>query len=158
MISFLPRISDPNICVDHNCSPRNYVIASRNHYHATEISAVLDQSRKALEALAKVKLWQYVNRHGDGNLSIKLRSATVPIELRNLPEQLKSKIAKASFSDPNKNTVLVPIESLLGINGDSREWRYLNKGTHEEAGRAEFDRQTVNGIVTALGQLDAALG
>ena len=30
-----------------------------------------------------------------------------------------------------------PIETLLGISGDSREWRYLNKGTHEEADRAE---------------------
>jgi hypothetical protein len=47
---------------------------------------------------------------------------------------------------------------LLGINGDSREWRYLNKGTHEEADRAEFDRQSVQQIVAALEQLDAAVG
>jgi DNA sulfur modification protein DndD len=157
-ISFLPKISAPHICVDHNCSPRNYVIASRTHYDKNEIRDALDKSRKALEALTKVKVWRYVNKHGDGNLSIKLRSATAPIELRNLTEQLKSKIAKANYSDQNKNAVLNPIEILLGISGDSREWRYLNKGTHEEADRAEFDRQTVNKIVTALEQLDAALG
>lgn len=87
-----------------------------------------------------------------------MRSSKAPIELRNLTEQLKSKIAKAEFSDQNKAAVLNPIESLLGISGDSREWRYLNKGTHEEADRAEFDHQTVNEIVTALEQLDAALG
>jgi len=87
-----------------------------------------------------------------------LRSATAPIELRNLTEQLKSKITKADFSDGNKAAILNPIESLLGVSGESREWRYLNKGTHEETERAEFDRQTVNQIVTALEQLDTALG
>lgn len=156
-VSFLPKISDFHISVDHNCSPRNYVIASRTHYDKNEIRDALDKSRKALESFTKGKVWRYVNRHGDGNLSIKLRSATAPIELRNLTEQLKSKIAKADFSDQNKTAVLTPIETLLGINGESREWRYLNKGTHEEADRAEFDPQTVNKIVTALEQLDAAL-
>lgn len=157
-VSFLPKISDFHISVDHNCSPRNYVIAARTHYDKNEIRDALDKSRKALESFTKGKVWRYVNRHGDGNLSIKMRSATSPIELRNLTEQLKSKIAKADFSDQNKTAVLTPIETLLGINGESREWRYLNKGTHEEADRAEFDPQTVNEIVTALEQLDVALG
>lgn len=40
-----------------------------------------------------------VNKNGDGNLSLKLRSPKSPIELRNLTEQLKSKINKAEFSD-----------------------------------------------------------
>lgn len=157
-LSFLPKISDFNISVNHNCSPRNYVIAARTHYDKNEIRDSLDKSRKALESLTKEKVWRYVNRHGDGNLSIKMRSVTSPIELRNLTEQLKSKIAKADFLDQNKTAVLTPIETLLGINGESREWRYLNKGTHEEADRAEFDSQTVNEIVTALEQLDVALG
>jgi len=156
-VSFMPKINDYHICIDHNCSPRNYVIASRAHFDKSEIRYTLDKSRKALESLAKGKVWSYVSKYGDGNLSIKLRSATTPIELRNLTEQLKSKIANSGFSDQNKTAVLNPIECLLGISGDSREWRYLNKGTHEEADRAEFDRQTVNEIVTALEQLDTAL-
>jgi hypothetical protein len=45
----------------------------------------------------------------------------------------------------------------LGINGDCREWRYLNKGTHEENDQAEFDRGTVTAIVAALVNLDKAL-
>jgi energy-coupling factor transporter ATP-binding protein EcfA2 len=156
-VSFLPKVSDYHINVDHNCSPRNYVIASRTHFNKSEIRDALDKSRKALESLAKGKIWHYVSKYGDGNLSIKLRSADALIELRNLTEQLKTKIAKADFSDSNKTIVLNPIGSLLGISGDSREWRYLNKGTHEEEDREEFDRQTVDEIVTALEQLDAAL-
>ena len=155
-ITFLPK-NDHNICVDHNCPPRNYIIAARTHLDKNEKRDALDKSRKALESLAKYKVWRYVNKHGDGNLSIKLRSATAPIELRNLTEQLKNKITKTNFSDRNKDAVLKPIESLLGMNGDSKEWRYLNKGTHEEADRMEFDRQTVNDIVIALEQLDTAL-
>ena len=100
---------------------------------------------------------EYVNKYGDGNLSIKLSSATAPIELRNLTEQLKSKITKGDFSDCEKNAVLEPIELLLGVDGNSREWRYLNKGTHEEADRTEFDGQTVKEIVIALEQLDNSM-
>lgn len=158
MVSFLPKLDDSHIRVDLNCGPRNYIFASRTHYDRNEIRDALGKSRQALESLTKEKVWIYVSRYGDGNLSIKLRSATSPIELRNLTEQLKSKISKGDFSDGNKSTVLKPIETLIGINGDSREWRYLNKGTHDESDRAEFDRQTVNQIVTALEQLDAALG
>lgn len=157
-ISFLPKTDDSHIRVDINCSSRNYIITARAHYNKSEIRDALGKSRQALESLAKEKVWRYVNKNGDGNLSIKLRSATAPIELRNLTEQLKSKIAKADFSDINKFAVLMPIESLLGVSGDSREWRYLNKGTHEEANHAEFDRQTTNKIITALEQLDEALG
>ena len=155
-VAFLPK-NEQNICVDHNCLPRNYIIAARNHLDKSEKRDALDKSRKALESLVKYKVWRYVNRYGDGNLSLKMRSAKAPIELRNLTEQLKSKITKVEFSDRNKDAVLQPIESLLGINGESREWRYLNKGTHDESDRMEFDRQIVNDIVIALEQLDIAL-
>ena len=156
-VSFLPKNGHVHICVDSNCAPRNYVLAARDHFCRSEIRDALDKSRKALESLTKGKIWRYLNRYGDGNLSVKMRSATSPIELRNLTEQLKSKIGKADFSHDSKCAVLTPIESLLGINGDSREWRYLNKGTHEEENRAEFDRQTVNQIITALEEIDNAL-
>jgi len=156
-VSFIPKNGSVHICVDLNCTPRNYIIAARSHFERSEIRDALDKSRKALESLTKGKVWRYVNRYGDGNLSIKMRSAASPIELRNLTEQLKSKIGKADFSHDSKGAVLTPIESLLGINGDSREWRYLNKGTHEEENRAEFNRQTVNQIITALEAIDNAL-
>lgn len=107
--------------------------------------------------MTKDKLWGYVTKYGDGNLSIKLRSATAPIDLRNLTEQLRSKITKADFSHDNKGLVATPLETLLGVSGDSREWRYLNKGTHEENDRAEFDRSVVESIIQALAELDSTL-
>ncbi|WP_370809278.1 AAA family ATPase [Bilophila wadsworthia] len=158
IVSFLTKSGDSHIRVDHNCSSRNYIIAARAHYSRSEIRDALGKSRQALESLTKGKVWRYISKHGDGNLSIKMRSATAPIELRNLTEQLRKQLSKSDFSADNKDAVLNPIEALLGVCGDSREWVYLNKGTHEEADRAEFDRQTVNQIITALEQLDAAFG
>lgn len=156
-LAFLPRFDEAHIQVDFNCAPRNYVVGALEHVAKNEIRYALSKCRQALEALTKGKIWQYVNKHGDGNLSIKLRSAKSPIELRQLTDQLKSKISKGDFADLDKNNVLVPIQSLLGLNGDSREWRYLNKGTHEEEDRAEFDRQTVVKIVSAIEELDQVL-
>jgi recombinational DNA repair ATPase RecF len=157
LMSFLPRLGEQHIRVDFNCAPRNYILAATNHIERNEVREALSKSRQALEALTKGKVWNYVNRFGDGNLSIKLRSSSAPIELRNLTDQLRSKIHKPDFADPNKNAIYDPINSLLGINGDCREWRYLNKGTHEENDRAEFDRGTVTAIVAALVNLDEAL-
>ena len=157
LLSFLPRLGEQHVRVDFNCAPRNYILAARNHMDRNEVRDALAKSRQGLEALTKGKVWKYVSRFGDGNLSLKFRSASSPIELRGLAEQLRSKIAKADFSDPNKACVYDPIDQLLNRSGDSREWRYLNKGTHEENDRGEFDRQTVELIIMSLEQIDAAL-
>jgi recombinational DNA repair ATPase RecF len=157
LLSFLPRLGEQHIRVDFHCAPRNYILAAREHLNRHEIRDALAKSRQALEALTKGKVWRYVSKHGDGNLSLKLRSAASPIELRGLTEQLRSKINKADFTDLNKAGVFDPIDLLLNRNGESREWRYLNKGTHEENERGEFDRQTVELIITSLEQIDAAI-
>lgn len=156
-MTFLPQLDENHIRVDFNCAPRNYILAAQEHIGRLEVREALGKARQGLEVLTKGKVWRYVNRYGDGNLSIKLRSANQPIELRNLTEQLKSKIVKNDFGHEEKDNILAPINKLLGPNGDSREWRYLNKGTHEEEDRAEFDRATVTGIVEALAEIDAAI-
>lgn len=153
----MPRIDEQHIQVDFKCAPRNYIEGALEHIRKNEIRFALGKSRQALESLTKGKVWRYVNKHGDGNLSIKLRSAKAPIELRQLTDQLKTKIKQDDFNDPDKHNILSPIEQLLGVNGDSREWRYLNKGTHEEVDRAEFDRNSVHTIVSAIESLDQAL-
>lgn len=157
LLTFLPRLEESHINVDFHCAPRNYIIAAREHFDRNEIREALSKSRKAKESLTKGKVWCYVSKYGDGNLSLKLRGASAPIELRNLSEQLKAKIGKADFSDQNKTTVLDPLSTLIGLNGNSREWRYLNKGTHEENDRAEFDRITVSTMIIALERLDQAM-
>lgn len=156
-LCFLPRLGEQHIRIDPAGKPRNYIVAAQMHMQNHEIRDALTKSRQALEALAKGKIWRYVSKYGDGSLSIKLRSASSPIELRNLTEQLKKKISDNAFMADNKEAVLTPVIALLGINGNSREWRYLNKGTHEEVDRTEFDRGSVEAIVNALTEIDAAV-
>lgn len=157
LLSFLPRLGEQHVRVDFNCAPRNYILAAREHMSRNEVRDALAKSRQALEALTKGKIWRYVSRYGDGYLSLKFRSPSSPTELRGLTDQLRSKIGKADFADQNKDQVYGPIDQLLSRSGDSREWRYLNKGTHEENDRSEFDRQTVELIIMSLEQIDAAL-
>ncbi len=156
-LTFLPQLDEKHIRIDFHSTPRNYVLAAQERLERLETRGALEKSRQALEVLTKGKIWRYVNRHGDGNLSIKLRAPNAPIELRNLTEQLKKQLSRPEFMHENKDDVLGEVTKLLGENGDSREWRYLNKGTHEEDGRAEFDRIAVTRIVESLTALDSIL-
>jgi DNA sulfur modification protein DndD len=156
-LTFLPQLGGKQIRIDFHSAPRNYVLAAQGHLEKLETRSALEKARQALETLTKGKIWRYVSKYGDGNLSIKLRTVKAPIELRNLTEQLKKKLSFQEFRHADKDAVLDPITTLLGISGDSREWRYLNKGTHEEADRAEFDRGTVKKIIDSLTALDSVL-
>jgi hypothetical protein len=53
--------------------------------------------------------------------------------------------------------ILAALDSLLGVNGGSIEWGYLNSGTHDAQRDNEFDRATVRVIVEAATTLDAGL-
>jgi hypothetical protein len=44
---------------------------------------------------------------------------------------------------------------MLGIPADNLVWRYLNKGTHEEADQDDFDAELVESVVRFLENLDA---
>ena len=156
-LTFLPQLGDKHIRIDFHSAPRNYLLSAQEHLDKLETRNALEKARQALEALTKDKIWRYVSQHGDGNLSIKLRAPNSPIELRNLTEQLGKKLSDKDFNHKDKDAILNPITTLLGIDGESREWRYLNKGTHEEADRAEFDRSTVKSIIDSLVDLDSVL-
>lgn len=155
-LTFLPRLAEKHIKIDSQSAPRNYVLAAQENMRRLEIRDALGQGRRALESLTNIT-WRYVSRHGDGNLSIKMRAHNAPIELRNLTEQLKKQLSRDDFVHEGKEHILEAITTLLGVNGLSREWRYLNKGTHDEADRAEFDRVTVKAIIDSLADLDLAL-
>ena len=156
-LTFLPQLDEKHIRIDFQSTPRNYVLAAQEHLNKLETRNALGKARQALETLTKDKIWRYVSKNGDGNLSIKLRAANSPIGLRNLTQQLKTKLSCSKFTHADKDAVLSEITKLLGDSDHSREWRYLNKGTHEEADRAEFDHSTVKQVIDSLAALDSVL-
>jgi len=84
--------------------------------------------------------------------------ATVPLAgrgaepaLRNLCEALKSRLDGArAFVHPDKPAVVNGLAAVLGIPAPSNVWLYLNKGTHEEADRDDYDPHLVRTIVENL--------
>jgi hypothetical protein len=44
---------------------------------------------------------------------------------------------------------------ILGIPAVNLVWTYLNKGTHEEANRDDFDGDLVESVVQTLEEIDA---
>jgi len=59
-----------------------------------------------------------------------------------------------TFNHANKPILLAAYSRILGIPNDNLVWTYLNKGTHEEANRDDFDAALVESVVQTLEELD----
>jgi len=156
LYSFLPHDGDNRIKVDSEPTPRNYIVSAEEHLAKGNIRYALADSRRALESLTN-RIWTFLSKREKGAVSIVMRRPKMPPELRNLAEQLRKKLNDKTFSHAKKDGLIEGLDLLLGIQGNSKEWGCLNKGTHDEQDRGEFDRITVRTIVEALQQLDAIL-
>jgi DNA sulfur modification protein DndD len=103
------------------------------------------------------KVWWHFVKSGGGQISISKRNPDASWDLRILTEKLCSEYRKAGFEILNKEIIVNSLGIVLGEGGADTKWLYLNKGTHEEEDRSEFDRDTVRVVITALTELDAAL-
>lgn len=136
--------------------PKNYVAAANELFSTGEVRDALMMSRRALESLT-IKVWWHFVRSGGGQISISKRNPDAAWDLRILTEKLCSEYGKAGFEISNKEIIVNSLGIVLGKSGADTKWLYLNKGTHEEEDRSEFDRDTVRVVITALTELDAAL-
>jgi len=90
----------------------------------------------------------------DGTIKLKFKDPKSKTELRNKIEQLKSKVTNNEFTHPKKDELLSAFTNILGIDGQSKEWRYLNDATHENEDCEEFDISTVKIIIDSLDVFD----
>jgi hypothetical protein len=75
--------------------------------------------------------------------------------LRNLCEALLKRLNDATtFNHANKPLLVAAYGQILGIPAANLVWTYLNKGTHEEANRDDFDAALVEIVVQTLERLD----
>lgn len=156
---FLPQQGESHIQVASFSSPPNYVLAATTYLEQAEYRNALASARRALEYLSE-KAWSHYSKHchkDDGLVSVSKRAPHLPHDLRALAENLKSKIGRSKAEIPEKEEIVAAFDKLLGVNGQDPHWLYLNKGTHEEADRDEFEYGTVKTIVSSLGALDHAL-
>ena len=141
--------------INGNVPSRNYVEMARAAREQVNDRAALDASRKAIEVLSE-KLWRWLGSHEHGTISVQLAGVGAVPALRNLCEGLRKKITSAeTFAHANKPIIVAALDRVLGIPEQNLVWVYLNKGTHEEADRDDFDTNEVESIVVTLEELEA---
>ncbi|WP_028730729.1 AAA family ATPase [Pandoraea sp. E26] len=136
--------------VTRNVPSANYIVKARAAREALNDREALAASRQALEMLSE-KIWSWLGSHDLGTLTVPLAGAGAEPALRNLCDALAKKLRDArTFTHPNKEPILEALGRILGIPSTNLIWTYLNKGTHEEADRDDFDGDQVELVVQTL--------
>ncbi|MBO7827384.1 AAA family ATPase [Burkholderia pseudomallei] len=131
----------------------NYLARAQQALNRFDSRDALSYARKALEMLGK-KSWRWLKSHDQGELAVLVDGPGNEPTLRALCESLRKKLRESpTFAHASKEPLLNAIEIILGI-PSNLIWTYLNKGTHEEADREEFDREQVALVVQTLEQID----
>lgn len=134
---------------------QNYLANARRAMEQGDDRGCLGSSRQALEMLVG-KIWKWLGRCNHGMLTVRVAGPGAELGLRNLCESLRAKLREATtFAHQEKQAVAEALEAILGIPEQSLVWQYLNKGTHEEANRDDFDSRVVESVVRTLESLDA---
>ncbi|STR44782.1 AAA family ATPase [Iodobacter fluviatilis] len=140
--------------VTGNIASANYIAKARAAREALNDRDALAASRQALEMLSE-KTWRWLGSHDQGVLNLMLAGVGAEPALRNLCEALVKKLRDAqTFNHANKVPLLAAYGCVLGIPVNNLVWTYLNKGTHEEAERDDFDGELVESVVQTLEELD----
>ncbi|AEB58847.1 AAA family ATPase [Ectopseudomonas mendocina] len=137
-----------------NIPTANYIAKARAAREALNDREALAASRQALEMLSE-KTWRWLGSHDQGLLNLLLAGVGAEPTLRNLCEALVKKLRDAqTFNHANKDPLMTAYGRVLGIPVNNLVWTYLNKGTHEEAERDDFDGELVETVVQTLEELD----
>jgi hypothetical protein len=144
---YQPRVSG-------NVSIRNYVAKARASKDNLDYRDALSAGRQGLEMLSE-KVWRWLGSHELGVLNLQLAGVGAEPGLRNLCEALRKRLDDAAhFDHANKPALLAAYGRILGIPAANLVWTYLNKGTHEEANRDDFDADLVESVVRTLEEVD----
>lgn len=139
--------------VTNNAMSRNYVQRARAAKNALDDREALAQSRRALEMLSN-KVWKWLGSLDRGELRLELSGPAAEPTLRGLCEALRARANDPTFAHADKDALVRALGLILGIPAQNLVWTYLNKGTHEEANRDDFDAAHVETVVATLEQID----
>ncbi|HHD6429429.1 TPA: AAA family ATPase [Escherichia coli] len=141
--------------VRSNVASANYIARARAAREVLNDRDALAASRQALEMLSE-KVWKWLSSHEQGVLTLQITAAGAEPQLRNLCDSLLKKLrSAATFQHANKEPLIAAYGTILGIPEQNLVWTYLNKGTHEEENRDDFDAEHVESVIATLEALDA---
>lgn len=158
---FRHHIGDYQPRITRNIPTANYIARARAACDTLNHRDALAASRQALEMLSE-KVWGWMVSHNLGLLNVPLAGMGAEPALRNLCDALAKKLREdGHFNHVNKAAIVAAFDRILGIPANNLIWTYLNKGTHEEVDRDDFDGDHVESVVATLeelGRLDLRRG
>jgi len=141
--------------VIRNVPPQAYLVLARSAVDRGDHRAALQFSRQALEMLIS-KIWKWLGKCSQGVLTVQLARDGDQPGLSNVCASICSKLRGAnSFEHADKQPLIDALVRILGIGEQTLVWGYLNKGTHEEADREDFDAGVVEQVVELLEGINA---
>lgn len=147
---------------DGNYQPRvnpdvgsaNYLMRSRQAMDRFDPRDALSFARKALEMFMQ-KSWKWLESHRVGDIAVQIDGPGKEPQLRALCEALRNKLTRTpNFVHPSKQPLLDSLNTILGIPEQTLVWALLNKGTHEEPDRDDFDLQHVEAVLRVIEDID----
>jgi energy-coupling factor transporter ATP-binding protein EcfA2 len=145
-----PRVSGGNT--------RNYIEQASTCLADNDLRGALSHSRQALEGLLS-RMWKKLGNDTQdlARFTLELRGPGALPETRNVADVLLRTLTKAltdgSLKEP-WNVRRDQLDAILKAKVNSQAWFSLNKGTHEEGDREDFEEPTVRRIVEALIAID----
>jgi len=140
---------------------RNYILQAEECLADYNLRGALSHSRQALEGLV-TQIWKKLIKDAPqlAVLPLRLRGPGAAPDLRNVAETLLGVIGKGiaggTLKDDEWRARCDALEAILTAKVNSQAWLSLNKGTHEEEDREDFEAPTVKRIVEALNALNAS--
>lgn len=140
--------------VNPDVGSANYLARAQQAMDRHDCRDALSFARKALEMFMH-KAWKWMESHRVGNISVQIEGPTREPQLRALCEAVRTRLGGLNtFNHASKNTLLQCLNTILGIPEQNLVWLLLNKGTHEEPDRDDFDVQHVEMVLRVLGDID----
>jgi ABC-type Mn2+/Zn2+ transport system ATPase subunit len=134
---------------------KHYLNKASEHIDEHSYRDCLMECRRGLENLSN-DLWNRASKKYVFQVSYKVRAPFLPPDLMGIVNSLKKELTALKVSD--FDTSLNILSWLAGLETKNNQiWNYLNKGTHEESERDDFDPIIVKEVLDNLILLETEL-
>ena len=149
---FLPDEHSRKIRIKSN-DFKNYIYRANQNYKESNYGEALYFCRCGIENISN-RLWIRFSKKYKTEFSVVIRSPNSAPDLMSVVGSL-NKFIKKSGNNSTYKVVTDIFDYLIGLQKNSNIiWEYLNKGTHEEPDKDEFDQLIVTQIINKLTELD----
>lgn len=134
---------------------KHYLNKASSHFEENSFRDCLMECRRALENLSN-ELWNKAGKKYNIQISYKVRTPNAPPDLMGIINSLRKELNDLKVSDFDNSLNI--LSYLSGLETTNKQiWNYLNKGTHEESDRDDFDSKIVTEVLENITQLETEL-